>query len=146
MKLNKEELEALVKLVKTEYGEVYRDLETRFKEILDGAKDYKYCLWNFEWDVRRQGIVEGTFLATKEQVENIQGQHVSFGEIRGKHSDIYGTIEEGEITLVSDDPFVVMDSESSGYNPFDYLRCKECSEEIDPETFLCEYCDKEEGE
>lgn len=35
MTLNKEELEALVKLLKTEYGPMHRDLEERFQKELD---------------------------------------------------------------------------------------------------------------
>ena len=49
------------------------------------------------------------------------GKDVYFGEILGKHSEVYGTIEEGEITLESDDPLVVKNAVESGYNPLDYL-------------------------
>ena len=79
------------------------------------------CLWRFYWDCGRQGEVEGIFKATKEEVDNAIGKDVYFGEILGKHSEVYGTIEEGEITLESDDPLVVKNAVESGYNPLDYL-------------------------
>ena len=79
------------------------------------------CLWRFYWDCGRQGEVEGVFKAKKEEVDNAIGKDVYFGEILGKHSEVYGTIEEGEITLESDDPLVVKNAVESGYNPLDYL-------------------------
>ncbi len=44
-----------------------------------------------------------------------------FGEYEGKHSDVYGTIEEGEITLVSDNPIVVEAIGDFGLNPIEFL-------------------------
>lgn len=35
------------------------------------------------------------------------GKEIFLGEYGGKHSEVYGTIEEGEIVLVSDNPVVV---------------------------------------
>jgi hypothetical protein len=82
-------------------------------------------LFRFRWDCGRQGYVEGIFTAEKKDVEAAIGKHVSFGEILGKHSDIYGTIEEGEITLLTDDePFVTKFDElnlETGYNPLNFI-------------------------
>ncbi len=90
------------------------DIET----IVEGETE---CLWRFYWNCGRQGEIEGIFKATKEEVDNAIGKDVYFGEILGKHSEVYGTIEEGEITLESDDPLVVKNAVESGYNPLDYL-------------------------
>jgi len=82
-------------------------------------------IYRFNWDCYRQGNVEGLFVADSKDVTDILGEDIYFGEILGKHSEVYGTIEEGEIELVTDRPdAVAMFQEfnlASGYNPFDYL-------------------------
>jgi hypothetical protein len=49
---------------------------------------------------------------------------VYFGEVLGKHSEIYGPIETSDIELVTSDPSAVkmfLDNDlSTGFNPFDY--------------------------
>ena len=85
------------------------------------AQETKECLWSFYWDCGRQGDVEGIFKATKEEIEKAIGQQVYFCEILGKHSEVYGTLEKDECTLISDDPLVVMNSVESGYNPLHYI-------------------------
>lgn len=88
------------------------------KTITDSPQIY---LWKFYWDCGRQGEVEGLFKATKEEVDAAIGKEVYFGEILGKHSEVYGTLEDGEIELVSDDPLTVKNAFETGYNPLDYL-------------------------
>ena len=84
-------------------------------------------LWKFNWDCGRQGEVEGLFVATEEEVNGIIGKEVYFGEILGKHSEVYGTIEESEITKIHLDFETVkkvtalLGETWSGYNPFDYI-------------------------
>ena len=86
-------------------------------------------LWKFYWDVRRGGNVSGIFVATDEEVAKAIGEEVYFGEILGKHSDIYGTLEETDLTkITSDQDFIAKFEEfkcSSGYNPLEYLREEE---------------------
>lgn len=77
-------------------------------------------LWKFEW-YSDYAFIGGLFKATDEQVENIIGKEVYFGEIEGKHSNVYGTIEKQEIELVSDNPIVVESVPEFGYNPFGYI-------------------------
>lgn len=77
-------------------------------------------LWKFEWD-SSYAFVGGLFTATDAEVENLVGKEVSFGEYEGKHSEVYGIIEEGEITLVSDDPVVVAAIGNFGLNPLDFI-------------------------
>lgn len=107
----------------------------------------KVCLWRFYWDCGRQGDVEGVFKATKEEVDAAIGMEVYFGEILGKHSEVFGELEVGEITLESDDPLVVKNAVESGYNPLDYLRyeCPVCGDsysidEWNKEKRMCGYC------
>lgn len=83
-------------------------------------------IFRFDWDCGRNGDLEGIFIATQEEVDNLIGQTVYFGEVLGKHSDVYGEIEAGEITLLTDDQdFIEKALEynilPTGYNPFDYI-------------------------
>lgn len=107
-------------------------------------------LWKFEWDCGRQGSVEGLFAATEAEVNAIVGKEVYFGEILGKHSEVYGKIEKGEITKLDLDSEAVekvsklLGDTWSGYNPFEYIRCGDCG---DSKTYIesnnewvCEYC------
>lgn len=117
-------------------------------------------LWKFEWDCGRQGTLESLFVATEEEVKELIGQEVNFGEVLGKHSEVYGTIDEGEITQVDLDSETVekvtaiLGDTWSGYNPLHYVsyKCSECGcsyhgDEFNKEKNLCEYCAREsEGE
>ena len=77
-------------------------------------------LWKFEWD-SCYAFIGGLFLATDEEIQNLIGKDVYFGEVEGKHSEVYGTIEEDEITLVTDDPAIIAVVGEFGINPLDYL-------------------------
>lgn len=82
-------------------------------------------LWRFSWNVGRQGDVEGVFVASEEEIESNIGSAVYFGEILGKHSEIYGTLDRSDLELISDDPkFVGLFQQhigSTGHNPLEYL-------------------------
>lgn len=88
-------------------------------------------LWKFYWDCGRSGDVEGLFVASQEQVDNAIGQQVWFGEILGKHSEVYGTLEEGDIVKIDVSSEVIaqltphLGMDWSGYNPLDYLEEEE---------------------
>lgn len=77
-------------------------------------------LWKFEWD-SLYSFLGGLFVATDEEVQNLIGKEVWFGEYDGKHSEVHGTIEEGEITLVSENPVVVEAVGDFGLNPLEFL-------------------------
>ena len=113
-------LKNVLKNTEAQY-EMTLSLIDKIDNVVKYASECKECLWSFYWDCGRQGEVEGLFKATKEEVENAIGKEVYFGEILGKYSEIYGTIEEGEIELVSDNPIEVMNATESGYNPLEYL-------------------------
>lgn len=84
-------------------------------------------LWKFYWDCGRMGSVEGLFVATEDEVRAAIGKHVYFGEILGKHSDIFGDIDEGDIQKLDLDSNTVEKVTAllcetwSGYNPLQYL-------------------------
>ncbi len=81
-------------------------------------------IYKFYWDYGRHGEVSGIFIAEDWQIKDLIGEHVYFGEILGKHSQVEGYIEEGDITLISQNPdFVQMFKEhigKVGYNPVEY--------------------------
>ena len=85
------------------------------------------AIFKFHFDCGRMGNLEGVFVASKKDVKELcdSGKQVYFGEVLGKHSEVYGKMNEGMFKVVSEDPSVVSVVEehdlSSGYNPFDYL-------------------------
>jgi len=72
------------------------------------------------------GELAGVFVATDEQVKILIDEQIEvyFGEVLGKHSEVWGEIESKEMELVTEDSKVVdLFNEydlSSGLNPFDY--------------------------
>jgi len=85
------------------------------------------AIYRFYWECGRMGDVEGLFIAEKEAVEKLIGKEISFGEILGKHSDVFGTLDSGDLEIKSDDQEFIAKFESimgcgtiSGYNPLDY--------------------------
>ncbi|QYG88322.1 hypothetical protein [Bacillus atrophaeus] len=84
-------------------------------------------LWKFGWGFSYGGV-EGLFAATEEEVADLIGKEVYFGDILGKHSEVYGEIEEGEIKKVGLDPetvakvSAVLGDTWSGYNPLYYVK------------------------
>lgn len=86
------------------------------------------AIYKFHWDCGRQGHVGGLFIANVENVKENLGKGVYFGEILGKHSEVYGTLEEGDLTVKTDDQDFISKFEEimgtgtiSGYNPLDYI-------------------------
>ena len=117
------------------------------KQIQLAEKNKDKCLWSFYWDCGREGELEGVFKATKKEIKDVIGKKVNFGEILGKHSEIYGELEEDDISLTSTNPIEVIHAEEGGYNPLDYVEynCRECEcnyciDEFDIEKGLCNYC------
>ncbi len=94
-------------------------------------------LYKFYWDCGRMGNVKGLFVATPEEIEEAMGKQVYFGEILGKHSEIYGDLEEDNLTVVSEDQDFIKKLVSllgvsvSGYNPLEYLSDEDDLDEED---------------
>jgi len=70
-------------------------------------KNKDEVILKIEWESNRNfdGAYEYTLLPKAKAIkakELLTGINVHFGEIAGKHSDIYGDIEEDEITIVTD--------------------------------------------
>lgn len=82
-------------------------------------------LYKFHWDCGRQGAVGGTFVSTKEEISKNIGKQVYFGEILGKYSEIYGDLDEDDLSILTEDQdFIEKFIElgiSSGYNPLEYI-------------------------
>ena len=80
------------------------DIINKVNELL--IKETELCLLNLEWGSHRgfDGIYE-TRVMTLENANKFKdtmiGYEVYFGEIAGKHSDIYGTIDEEDIGIVT---------------------------------------------
>lgn len=78
-------------------------------------------------DCGRQGYLDGIFISDTDAMDDLisSGKEVYFGEVLGKHSEVYGAIEEKDITLVTTETKVIEIFEeydlSSGFNPFDYI-------------------------
>lgn len=86
-------------------------------------------LYSFNWECGRMGDLYGLFVADEKDVAEVVGKTIYFGEVLGKHSDVYGEVEECDFTVVTDDQTVInilVDAMSgtslSGYNPLEYYR------------------------
>lgn len=88
------------------------------------------ALYRFNQDFGRMGELNGVFIEEAERViEVTEGdtEYVAcFGEVLGKHSDVYCVITPDNVTFITDDDTtiqVVLEHDlQSGYNPFDYLQ------------------------
>lgn len=85
-------------------------------------------IYEFYWDVGRMGSVSGTFIADSDMIDKAIGKQVYFGEILGKHSEVYGTLDEWDLELKTQDQDFINKFEeimgegySTGYNPLDYI-------------------------
>lgn len=97
-------------------------------------------IYEFCWPMRRSADIEGTFIADSEDVAKITGKYVYFGEIAGKHSEVYGNIDPGDITLRTDDQDFIDKFEeimgegwSTGINPLEYYEPEEDEDEEEDE-------------
>ena len=83
-------------------------------------------LYQFSWDMNRGGSVEGVFTADPEIINASIGKDVYFGEILGKHSEVYGGLDKTDVVQldVSDEfvkEFNKQFPNGFGYNPLNYL-------------------------
>ena len=89
-------------------------------------------LYKFEW-ICWHGVVQGLFIEEESIVNDAIGKELYFGDALGKHSEVFGTLEESDLeVLVSDKEEVEILGKYNfipfGYNPLDYLR-EECDED-----------------
>lgn len=94
------------------------------------------ALYRLKFDCGRQGCLEGVFVADTEDVKFLVENQVSvyFGEVLGKHSEIYGPVEQKEIELITTEANVIEVVEkyglSTGDNPFGYNLCADGMEDV----------------
>lgn len=115
------------------------------------SKQTKEAVYKMHIDCGRSGELEGVFVAKKSHVKILidSEMEVYFGEVLGKHSEVYGKIEKKEIKMVSDIEDVVKVIKTheleSGYNPFDYSVLNQTREDFIDLTAgeICEILEKE---
>lgn len=87
-------------------------------------------LYEFYADFGRMGELSGRFvLGDGEQtlLAETYGQEIYFGEVLGKHSEVYLKLEPAHITVVTDDEAFLAQADAlkvnlgHGFNPLDYL-------------------------
>lgn len=120
------------------------------------------ALYKFYWDCGRGGELEGVFIADVKEMEGAYGNEAYFGEVLGKHSDIYDILKKDAVKEIirpqsSFDEEILQKLKNlfhgnniSGYNPLDYMRyeCKNCYETYrkfdftDFENKICGYCNE----
>lgn len=87
----------------------------------------KKLLVKFYWDYGSMGDLEGLFIITEDELKSWYGREAYFGEVLGKHSEIDGTLDEGDFTIKSDDQEYIAKIEGllgdrlSGFYPGDYI-------------------------
>lgn len=74
------------------------------------------------------GDLDGIFIAEESEVKKAIGAEIYFGEVLGKHSEIFGTLDPEDLTVKTDDQEFIAkfieimgDGTISGYNPLDYI-------------------------
>jgi hypothetical protein len=81
-------------------------------------------IYKLNIDCGRMGQLDGVFIADKSHVRTLIEKKIEvyWGEVLGKHSEVFGVIEPSEIIMVSEDPNAIKVIEdlrlTSGYNPF----------------------------
>ena len=81
------------------------------------------AVYKFHFDCGRQGELHGIFIADKEEVNNLvsSGKEIYFGEVLGKHSEVFGPLTTADFTLLTDDAAMVEFCKKNefevGFNP-----------------------------
>ena len=85
-------------------------------------------LVKYNEDFGRMGNLEGLFVCTQDELDNINGQMIHFGEVLGKHSEVYSDETYEHCKVISEDLDLIADlltvSEHNticGFNPLDYI-------------------------
>lgn len=73
------------------------------------------------------------FVADSADVDVVIGKNVGFGDALGKHSDIHGTLERDDLTVLSTDPEFIEAATKCGVVPFGYNPLNYLYEEDDEE-------------
>lgn len=84
-------------------------------------------LYKFD-PVSYYGSLEGVFVADEQEIANLIGQRIYFGEVLGKHSEVWCTITQMEVITEDQDKIAVFKElfpQGIGYNPLEYLEEEE---------------------
>lgn len=77
----------------------------------------KKCLYRYTQSFGRMGALEGIFSATEEQVAKMKGKELYLGEVLGKHSEVYGAINDETLELLTQDQEFIAQAEVYGLIP-----------------------------
>ena len=100
------------------------------------------AVYKLNIDCGRQGELKGLFIAKKNHVKLLIESKIQvyFGEVLGKHSEVYGSIEEKDITFVSDNEevidLIIEHDLENGFNPFNYTTINTNRDDFEDETIL----------
>lgn len=88
-------------------------------------KTMSKALYKFYLDYGRMGELEGIFVADPEDIEKAIGKEVYFGEVLGKHSEVFCMLTESHFSFITDKQEVInmieMYDLETGFNPIQYL-------------------------
>lgn len=98
-------------------------------------------LVRYSVDFGRMGDLEGLFVTTHEEMTAALGKEVYWGEVLGKHSEVYHDLQIEELKVVTDDQDFIaklvqyVGTTVSGFNPIVQIAQRELerSEEEDDE-------------
>lgn len=105
-------------------------------------------LVKYSEDFGRKGSLDGLFICTKDELNNLNGRMIHFGEVLGKHSEVYSDETYEHCKVLSDDPHLIADLTATldynticGFNPLDYI--EECEDQYNQGEEECgnEDCD-----
>lgn len=76
------------------------------------------------------GDIEGIFVSTHEELEVSYGETAMFGDVLGKHSEVWDFLGKDSYKILSEDPkeiemFVKLVGDEFGYNPLDFIPKRE---------------------
>lgn len=86
-------------------------------------------LYEFYWNCGRQGDLSGIFVCNDSIISMAIGKRLCFYEPFGKHSEVFGELEEKDLIVLTDDQDFIEKFEkyirkSFGYNPLNYIEEK----------------------
>lgn len=101
----------------------------------------KEKIWHYYCSFGRMGFIEGMFVATESEIDKHIGANVYFGEVLGKHSEIYTEFDWSDLTELTEDENLIEKCVENnivpnGYNPLDYIQEEESDEEDEEELLL----------
>ncbi len=82
-------------------------------------------IYRFSLDCGRMGEIESIFISTPDAIEELAGKEIYFGEVLGKHSEIYFDAHPSQFSVVTSDEDAIEIFEkhglNNGLNPFAYV-------------------------